>query len=299
MLYPPQSARENTDKSQLSTANELAIRRGTRFISNEDLIFQFRHDAAKVSRVRSFLSWKDLRKNVKDSDDKGGDADDAISGDLAEPGATGVPVEDAAKKNKKTKVGLPWEPASFYHQNIPELEDEDEDEEMNAPRLQRLRKADERTKDMTKEEYIMWSEYRHASFTWRKVKRFKEWSGLGTIADSKPNEDITDILGFLIFEMVQTLTEEALKIKDREDMCEKNKGNSTGKKRKHLEQGLFDFASEGRVPVEAKHVQQAFMHLQVRPKIGRAMLNGTRLRQTTKMKLVSFLEAVLGDRFMS
>lgn len=33
----------------------------------EDLIFLIRHDRAKVNRLRSFLSWKDVRKNAKES----------------------------------------------------------------------------------------------------------------------------------------------------------------------------------------------------------------------------------------
>jgi hypothetical protein len=43
-----------------------------RSISTADLIFLIRHDKAKVSRLKTFLSWKDVRKNVKDSDEKGG-----------------------------------------------------------------------------------------------------------------------------------------------------------------------------------------------------------------------------------
>ena len=63
---------------QLTQATALANRRGVRSISVADLIFLIRHDKAKVSRLRTFLSWKDVRKNVKDSDDKGGaDAGDA------------------------------------------------------------------------------------------------------------------------------------------------------------------------------------------------------------------------------
>ena len=90
--------------------------------------------------------------------------------------------------------------------------------------LQRLRKADERTKAMTKEEYVTWSEYRQASFTWRKGKRFREWAGFGIVTDSKPSDDIVDILGFLTFEMVQTLTEVALKVKEQEDLARAQSG---------------------------------------------------------------------------
>jgi len=173
-----------------------------------------------VSRLRTFLSWKDVRKNVKDSDDKGGgDAADFAAGDDplgAGVGGGGPTVADGAKKNKKAKVGLPWEVASFYSEQVPEREDEEdeEEEEMNYATLQRLKNADERTKNMTKDEYVHWSDCRQASFTFRKGKRFKEWAGFGIVTDSKPNDDIVDILGFLTFEIVQTLTEEALKVKE-------------------------------------------------------------------------------------
>ena len=56
----------------LTQATAIAGRRGVRSINTADLIFLIRHDKAKVSRLRTFLSWKDVRKNVKDSDDKGG-----------------------------------------------------------------------------------------------------------------------------------------------------------------------------------------------------------------------------------
>jgi transcription initiation protein SPT3 len=273
---------------QLRTCTENAARRGSKSIATDDLIFLIRHDQAKVSRLRTFLSWKDVRKNVRDSDDKGGEADigtgDEPVGAVAGPG----PVGDATKKNKKAKVGLPWEVPSLYNQGVPEREDEeDEDEEdMNYATLQRLRKADERTKAMTKEEYVTWSEYRQASFTFRKGKRFKEWAGFGVVTDSKPNDDIVDILGFLTFEIVQTLTEEALKIKEQEDLYkEKNGVEEQGNKRK-APSGLFDPPSEGKTPVEPRHIQEAFRRLQARPKKSRAMLNFSRGLHRTPLKLV-------------
>ncbi|KAL5594619.1 uncharacterized protein BROUX77_007966 [Berkeleyomyces rouxiae] len=266
----------------LRTSTELAARRGSRSITINDLIFQIRHDQAKVSRLRTFLSWKDVRKNVKDSDDKGG-GDDIGGGD----DAVAPPVDEAAKKNKKAKVGMPWEPASFYSQEVPERDDEEdeEEEELNYLTLQRLRKADERTKAMTKDEYVTWSEYRQASFTYRKGKRFREWAGFGLVTDSKPSDDIVDILGFLTYEMVQYLTENALRIKEHEDMVRAQSGGDNPKKRKLCQGGLFDLPSEGRVPVEPRHVQEAYRRLQERPKKTRAMLNGTRLRQTMPLNI--------------
>lgn len=231
-----------------------------------------------------------MRKNVKDSDDKGGDADlgggDEAVGTVPGGGPTGEPT-----KKRKNKVGLPWEVQGLYNQEVPEREDEEDDdeEEMNYATLQRLKKADERTKAMSKEEYVTWSEYRQASFTFRKGKRFKEWAGFGVVTDSKPNDDIVDILGFLTFEIVQTLTEEALKIKEQEDLHKEKTGvEDQGKKRKR-ETGLFDPPSEGRTPVEPRHVQEAFRRLQTRPKKSRAMLNFSRGLNRTPLKLVSWL----------
>lgn len=201
----------------------------------------------------------------------------------------GGPVDETTKKNKKNKVGLPWEPLSFFNQEVPEREDEEdeEEEEMNYITLQRLRKADERTKAMTKEEYVTWSEFRQASFTYRKGKRFREWAGFNIVTDSKPSDDIVDILGFLTFEMVQTLTEEALKIKEHEDLLKSTAPDTAGtKKRKLAQGGLFDPPSEGRTPVEPRHIQEAFRRLQTRPKKSRAMLTGTRIGQRTSLKLI-------------
>jgi transcription initiation protein SPT3 len=39
------------------------------------LIFLIRHDTKKVNRLKHFLSWKEVRKNVKDKG--GGGVDDA------------------------------------------------------------------------------------------------------------------------------------------------------------------------------------------------------------------------------
>jgi transcription initiation protein SPT3 len=205
-----------------------------------------------------------------------------------------VPAGDAAKKNKKTKVGLPWEVASFYSEQVPERDDEEdeEEEEMNYATLQRLKNADERTKNMTREEYVFWSDCRQASFTFRKGKRFREWAGFGVVTESKPNDDIVDILGFLTFEIVQTLTEEALKVKEAEDLHKTRSGtggDNQTKKRKR-EAGLFDPPEEGRTPIEPRHVQEGFRRLQRIGNKSRAMRNyGGRSLHRTPLKLVCAL----------
>lgn len=248
-----------------------------------------------MSRLRTFLSWKDVRKNVKDSDDKGGgDAADFAAADDA-AGAVAGPTDVASKpKNKRAKVGLAWDVNSLFSVQIPEREDEEdeEEEEQNYATLQRLAAADERTKYMTKEEYVFWSECRQASFTYRKSKRFREWAGFGIVTESKPNDDIVDILGFLTFEIVQTLTEEALKVKVREDHEKNRVGGDNGdnaKKRKR-ETGLFDPPEEGRTPIEPRHIREAYRKLQATPQKNIAMLlHGARVPARMPLQLVSII----------
>jgi transcription initiation protein SPT3 len=255
----------------LKRATELAARRGVRTISTDDLIFLIRHDKAKVSRLRTFLSWKDVRKSAKESDDKGGDAGGAGADDFDLATTTNDPVGGPSvatrtNKNKKAKVGLPWDVSSFYSEFVPEREDEEdeEEEEMNAATLMRLKQADERTKGMNAEEYLHFSECRQASFTFRKGKRFREWAGFGVVTDSKPNDDIVDILGFLTYEIVTLLTEEALKVKAAEDALKRESGGDEEKRgrKRRREPGLFDPPEEARTPVGTKHIQEAFRRLQ-------------------------------------
>ena len=205
------------------------------------------------------------------------------------PGAGGPLVGDAAKKNKRSKISLPWDIESFYSERVPEREDEDDEDEgeSNYATLKRLKAADERTKDMTKEEYVHWSDCRQASFTFRKGKRFREWAGFGIVTDSKPNDDIIDILGFLTFEMVQTLTEEALKVKVEDDVYKSRTGGEDSSKKRKRETGLFDPPEEGNAPVGEHHVREAYRRLQNRANKPKAWLGPRRALQRTKVQLVS------------
>lgn len=246
-----------------------------------------------------------MRKNVRDNDDKasggGGGADDFGGAGPDELGGSGAvapnTTADAAargmNKHKKAKVKLPWDVHSYFQYQPPEREDDEgdeEDEEMNSATLARLRNADERTRDMTREEYVHFSDCRQASFTFRKGKRFREWAGFGVVTDSKPSDDVIDILGFLTFEIVQWLTEEALRVKasedasvseqakngrraareegrgrggddDDDDGTDDDGGTRNGRKRKR-DMGLFNPPEKERTPVQPKHVQEAYRRSQ-------------------------------------
>ena len=117
---------------------------------------------------------------------------------------------------------------------------------------------------MTKDEYVHYSECRQASFTYRKSKRFRDWVGMSHLIDSKPIPDLIDVLGFLTFEIVATLTEEALKVKADEDKVGEEVGGDRKRRRIEVngENYLFDGPSEEKKPLKARHVMEAFRRLQ-------------------------------------
>lgn len=247
--------------SQFTRSNALAARRGIRTITTDDLIFLIRHDKAKVSRLKTFLAWKDVRKKAKESEEKGPvDTADFAAGEDVLANVAAAPMgaangsnlaEAAVKKSRKQKVGLPWDLSNLYPIQTPEgvgmgtnpagssgpfsaveEEDDDEEEEQNFATRQRLRAADKRTQNMTREEYVFFSECRQASFTYRKGKRFREWAGFQYLTDSRPNEDVVDMFGFLTLDIVQRLTEEALRVKEQEERSKRNLSEEEEEKKK-------------------------------------------------------------------
>lgn len=198
-------------------SRRLAQRRASKYLSPEDLIFLIRYDRAKVNRLRTYLSWKDVRKNAKDSGDSGGAPSGATEMDALDDQTA---IEGPSMKATKMKIRLPWEISSIYSEHVLALpgadgeeEEDDDDIEAHEASMQRLKDADEATRRMTRDEYVHYSECRQASFTFRKAKKFREFINSNAYLDVKPNDDIIDILGFLAFEVVRELCLGAVAIK--------------------------------------------------------------------------------------
>ncbi|KIK82419.1 hypothetical protein PAXRUDRAFT_832217 [Paxillus rubicundulus Ve08.2h10] len=193
-------------------ARALANRRGARYLTAEDLIFLIRHDRGKVNRLRTYLSWKDVRKHAKDG---GGDGGGGVEVETLEDGAD----DKLASKAQKITIKLPWEISTIYSEVLRQSghqsdDEEDEDDiEAHEASIQRLKEADDATRQMTREEYQHYSDCRQASFTYRKAKRFKDFLNLPAHLDLKANDDTVDIVGFLAFEMVRSLTLAGLDVK--------------------------------------------------------------------------------------
>jgi transcription initiation protein SPT3 len=258
--------------------------------SNDDIIFQFRNDPARLARLRTFLGWKSIRKQARSSDDdKSGNTELAV---FEEPllGSMILDPGDEPHSTSKIKmpaVTLPWDISSFFSEEITDAGQDEISDEVNESTLVKLHMADEKTKNMTVEEYATWSEYRHASFTWRKAKRFREWAGLGIIAENRPSDDVLDILGFLTCEMVQRLTGAALAIQHREMICQQTPADSKPSNAAAGYHGLFIPPDKSRLPVNRKHIRFALEKLQARPRRNRPFLGGLKQLPNGGLTLVS------------
>ena len=129
---------------QIVQARALATRRGARYLSAEDLIFLIRHDRGKVNRLRTYLSWKDVRKHAKDS---GGDGGGGVEVETMEDGADGQfmwtlhspgslteygRIDKLTAKAQKITIKLPWEITTIYSEvlkNSGHQSDDEEDED--------------------------------------------------------------------------------------------------------------------------------------------------------------------------
>jgi transcription initiation protein SPT3 len=137
---------------------------------------------------------------------------------------------------------------------------------------------------MTREEYQHYSDCRQASFTYRKAKRFREFLGTTLANDLKANDDTIDIVGFLAFEMVRSLTLAGLTVK--KSLEESVLGGEVLWKRKRVSgdmgerkrgvsgededdgdyalpvSSLFLPPQEARTALRPEHIQDAFARMQ-------------------------------------
>lgn len=223
-------------------AASLAQRRGSKSISPDDVIFVIRHDTAKLKRLREFLNWKDVRKNVKQSEDTnagGGipfeideeDVEDVVAAETASISA--APVKSArsgsivalnssnnVKGNTKKRSHYYWDClasliADATNGSVLDFDPIDVDEEQEDAKeesLRRLREADRITRTMSKAEYMDFTECRQASFTYKKAKKFRDWIAIpATVTEYKLSDEVLEVLGFLASEIVRQITEGALK----------------------------------------------------------------------------------------
>ena len=149
-------------------ARAQAARRNAKAVAVEDLVFLVRHDRARLNRLRTYLSWKDVRKKMRELDQVGAVSSTGADDDQID--SIEEPVSDKSLKVIKTTVRLPWELNDAWADYLHTVDDDPEDDEAEAYEVnkQRLREADLLTSRMSREEYEQYSQARQASFVFRK-----------------------------------------------------------------------------------------------------------------------------------
>ncbi|GAA5978005.1 hypothetical protein JCM10908_004192 [Rhodotorula pacifica] len=250
-------------------ARAQALRRNAKAIAVEDLIFLVRHDRARLNRLRTYLSWKDVRKKMRELDQAGVGSTGAATasggggggGEDDQIDAIEEPVSDKSLKVIKTTVRIPWELNDAWADYLHGVDDDPEDDEAEAYEVnkQRLREADLLTSRMSREEYEQYSQARQASFVFRKNKKFRDFIALPAILDIvAPQDEVLDVLGFLAYECVRALCDAGVAHKKSVTEAkrlvaemEKRKEVREGKKRKREEEAIEGAsAGEGNMEVE-------------------------------------------------
>ncbi|GAA6016650.1 hypothetical protein JCM8202_006116 [Rhodotorula sphaerocarpa] len=209
-----------------------ALRRQAKAIAVDDLVFLLRHDRPRLTRLRTYLSWKDVRKKMRELDQAGG----VVASSAPGTGGGGIndddaidaieePVSDRSLKVDKTPVRTP--------------EPEDDEADAFEANQKRLKDLDALTSRMSREEYEQYSQARQASFVFRKNKKFRDFVALPGVLDAAAAQDeVLDSLGFLAYESVRALCEAGIAhkrstdaMKRERDEKEKRRAVREGKKR--------------------------------------------------------------------
>ncbi|KAF5635903.1 sulfite oxidase s [Fusarium sp. NRRL 52700] len=254
----------------LTKAKELSARRGDKFIAVKDILFQVRHDTARMTRLQNVIRWKKLRgearKTASDKDKPENDAEDSFSD-------TDNAAEDIAKKTTEASAALmPWD-EEFMFAVRPPGGDADA-VQISEQSRERLIWADEVTSKMSGEEYTKWCSYRKASFHRAKEARFREWACIGVVADLRKKDEAIEILSSIAVEMVKRLTDMALSIQAQEITTQGGKEHEAAAAALQARrQGLFLMSNPQRPAIDARHIRKAFEMTQSQPKIRGYQLN--------------------------
>jgi len=65
--------------TQTVDATQVTQRRGSRFMNIDDVMFTLRHDETTISRIIDFLSWKEVRRNLKQASNNTADDTEVVA----------------------------------------------------------------------------------------------------------------------------------------------------------------------------------------------------------------------------
>lgn len=225
-------------------------------ISIDNICFSIRKNRILSKRIFDYLNWKEIRKSAARQQTQNQNSlteidfinplynsEETSSDDFSE--ATSSPKETYIKShnNIPSKITrIPWSLAGYL---LSDLSFSDmiilpEDEKIDFRVRTRLEKADLLTQNMSKSEYLYWTECRQASYTYRRGRKFREWltqrsatpnsndaNIISTLSDFnkesafsswirnvRMNDDVVEVIGFIAYEMTYALVTKALELQN-------------------------------------------------------------------------------------
>lgn len=204
-----------------------AIRRQSKTIGGDDLMFMMRRDGPKVARLREYLQWREVRKMSNSNSSQGTPSvgaeepllvDDVVGVGVGVDGnSIGTHSTSTSTPNTTTrrlKPRLPWSLSAVIIDH--DLYSQSYSHDLDDPTIDfidntladdsRHRLADALTRSMSRAEYLEWTECRQASFTYKKSKKFREWLSPTTVTDYRVNDELLEMFGLLAFMFVEVFT---------------------------------------------------------------------------------------------
>ncbi|XP_076835363.1 transcription initiation protein SPT3 homolog [Brachyhypopomus gauderio] len=184
----------------LHQAAEVAVLRGARVISPEDIIFLMRKDKKKLRRLLKYMQFRDHKsKLLKTLDDE-----DPLDTDKY----------SSSSVNKRQRLVQDFLGSIDQTGEFLTLLGVEEVDEVKQERMERLEKQ---TRHMDPVQYSDFCESRQLSFS-KKASKFREWLDCSSL-DVKPNGVSMEILSYLAYETVAQIVDLALLVK--QDMSPK------------------------------------------------------------------------------
>uniref|UniRef100_A0A8C1WUZ8 SPT3 homolog, SAGA and STAGA complex component n=1 Tax=Cyprinus carpio TaxID=7962 RepID=A0A8C1WUZ8_CYPCA len=188
----------------LHQATEVALLRGARAISPEDIIFLMRKDKKKLRRLIRYMHFRDYKSRVlKTIEDE-----DLLDSDKYSSSSSSSSV------NKRQRLLQDFMSSIDQTGEFLSLVEEEEVDEVKQERLERIEKM---TRNMDSSQYSDFCESRQLSFC-KKASKFREWLDCSSL-DVKPNAMSMEILSYLAYETVAQVVDLALLVK--QDMTPK------------------------------------------------------------------------------
>ncbi|CAL1526175.1 unnamed protein product [Lymnaea stagnalis] len=194
--------------SMILQANEVAISRGDKQISIEDILFLLRKDKVKLKRLIKYCEVRDLKNVIKTS---------LATGEESQLDSAILQSPEKATCDKK----LMGKNRLICYEFLSSIDQTGEllalfgDTETDAVKHERMVRAELQAQGMDSQQYFEFCKARQANFSRRynKSQRFKDWLQLKLSPDIIMNPTVLEICSYLAYETVAQIVDLALLVK--------------------------------------------------------------------------------------